>query len=107
MRLFLVIALSLTAAACKTGSSVAQKKSPALDSSKVVLSMTAPVVVYKTRQNYNHLVPITLSEDKEEIDSYPDPSDLTEENNYGKPIELEDGYLLDRRGVQQIGRAHV
>ena len=57
------------------------------------------VIVYKTRKNYNNLVPVTLSEDKAKITSYPDPKDLRSGSDYSTPIQLDKGYLLDRRGV--------
>ncbi len=61
----------------------------------------AHVVVYKTRGNYINNVPITLSEDRKSVLSYPDPSDLKVGNEFTMPTPLKDGYLLDRRGVSR------
>lgn len=61
------------------------------------LQITSPaVIVYKTRNNYNDLVPVELSADKTKIISYPDPKDV---QALPKPTELANGYLLDRRGI--------
>jgi len=57
------------------------------------------VIVYKTKANYNNLVPVTLSKDKKTIVSYPAPSDVTNGSGYATPVALHGGYLLDRRGV--------
>lgn len=72
--------------------------SSAMKSSKVArLHITgAAVVVYKTRQNYNDLVPVELSADKTKIVSYPDPKDI---QSLPKPTPLANGYLLDHRSI--------
>src|ERR1039458_8963912 len=57
------------------------------------------VVVYKTKANYNNLVPVELTDDKTKIVSYPDPKDVKTENGYSLPSSLNNGYLLDNRGI--------
>ena len=57
--------------------------------------------VYRTKKNYDQLVPILLSDDKKIIVSYPDPSDLLVENKLILPIHLHNGYLLDEKGINQ------
>ena len=57
------------------------------------------VVVYKTKANYNNLVPVELSDDKTKIVSYPSPSDVKTETGYQTPTLLNNGYLLDNRGI--------
>jgi hypothetical protein len=57
------------------------------------------VVVYKTKANYNNLVPVELSDDKTKIVSYPDPKDVKTENGYTLPSSLSKGYLRDNRGI--------
>lgn len=59
-------------------------------------AMIPKAIIYKTRADYNQLVPITMNEAKNSIVSYPDPSDI---NDYQKPVLLDNGYLLDRRGI--------
>jgi hypothetical protein len=58
-----------------------------------------PTLVYKTKANYNNLVPILLSDDKKEIISYPHPSDLKVGSTFVLPTLLNNGYLLDNRGI--------
>ena len=60
-----------------------------------------PVIIYKTKKNYNKNVAITLSDDKSTIVSYPDPRDVGENGNYCYPTRLKRGYLLDNRGIDQ------
>jgi hypothetical protein len=58
-----------------------------------------PVLVYKTKANYQNLVPVLLSDDKSQIISYPHPGDLKVENQFSYPGILRNGYLLDNRGI--------
>lgn len=56
-------------------------------------------MVYKTKNDYNNLVPVLLSDDKSEIVSYPHPTDLLTDSGYAVPATLNSGYLLDNRGI--------
>jgi hypothetical protein len=56
-------------------------------------------LVYKTSSDYNNLVPILLSDDKTEIISYPHPKDIKVGSGYQLPTLLNNGYLLDNRGI--------
>jgi hypothetical protein len=56
-------------------------------------------IVYKTKNNYNDLVAVILSDDKSEIISYPSPTDVKKEGYSPNPIILKNGYLLDNRGI--------
>jgi len=58
-----------------------------------------PALVYKTTADYNRLVPVLLSEDKTAIISYPHPSDIKIGDSHPYPTELNNGYLLDNRGI--------
>src|SRR5271154_7202519 len=58
-------------------------------------------IIYKTRKDYNHLVPVTLNEDKSKIVSYPSPKDVYYKGALAFPTELKKGYLLDNRGVSK------
>jgi len=60
----------------------------------------APVLVYKTKADYSHLVPVILNEAGDMIVSYPAPSDLYLDGVLAKPVQLENGYLLDQRGIR-------
>jgi len=59
------------------------------------------VVVYKTNNNYFLHVPVILSPDKKTIVSYPAPGDILYNGDLAYPIKLENGYLLDRRGISE------
>ena len=61
------------------------------------LDSTHAVVVYKTKNNYNRQVAVTLNTDKTTVISYPDPSDIRSFRPY--PIHLKSKYLLDQRGI--------
>ncbi len=59
------------------------------------------LIVYKTKKDYNNLVPVILSNDKTEIISYPHPKDLTVGNRFSTPTVLDSQYLLDNRGINE------
>lgn len=52
--------------------------------------------IYRTNGDYIDNVPIQMNADRTAIVSYPAPSDLSDSS---KPLQLADGYLLDRRGI--------
>jgi hypothetical protein len=62
-------------------------------------SAGAPTIIYKTKEEYNNKVPITLSEDKRKIVGYPHPKDIYQNGKLAIPTKLNNGYLLDNRGV--------
>lgn len=62
-------------------------------------TVSAPVVVYKTKKDYRDRVSVQLSADKRTITAYPAPSDVP----FQKPIELDGGYLLKR----MVGDAYL
>ena len=57
------------------------------------------VIVYKTRADYYYNVPVILSDDKSEIVSYPGIKDLYYKGKLAYPTRLNEGYLLDNRGI--------
>jgi hypothetical protein len=61
-------------------------------------SMVPKATIYKTNGDYNNNVPITLSADGKSVVSYPAPSDISSTST---PVALKDGYLLDRRGINE------
>ncbi len=102
----LLSAIALTLAACAT------KRTPATDAmtsatdtsgdrpAALVLDSRIPrAVIYKTKANYNDLVPVTMDEARSMIVAYPAPSDVVAGGTYARPTELAGGYLLDNRGV--------
>ena len=60
-----------------------------------------PVYIYKTTGDYFINVPVILSEDKTEIVSYPDPSDVMIGSKLAVPTKLTNGFLLDNRGINK------
>jgi len=64
--------------------------------------VTGPkVVIYKTRDNYFLHVPVSLSKNKRNVTSFPAPGDLKTNGELAMPLKLENGYLLDRRGINE------
>jgi hypothetical protein len=60
-----------------------------------------PAFVYKTKADYQKLVPVLLSDDKTTIVSYPHPDDLKNAGGYLMPTPLQNGYWLDNRGINK------
>ncbi|HBS86529.1 MAG: hypothetical protein A2W91_20130 [Bacteroidetes bacterium GWF2_38_335] len=58
-----------------------------------------PIIIYKTKKDYRKNVPVTLSDDKTKIASFPSPRDLTIKGELAMPLDMGRGYLLDRRGI--------
>jgi hypothetical protein len=58
-----------------------------------------PALVYKTRADYDKLVPVIMNDAKTVIVSYPHPNDLKNSKGYLLPVQLKKGYLLDQKGI--------
>jgi hypothetical protein len=67
--------------------------------SPFLLADTAPVIVYKSREDFSAYVPVRLSEDGSRIVSFPAPQDLKSGEHFLRPIRLKQGYWLDQQGV--------
>ncbi len=63
--------------------------------------VTAPVIIYKTNADFYNNVPVMLNDAKTDIVSYPDIVDVFYNGRLAYPTRLEDGYLLDNRGVSK------
>ena len=61
----------------------------------------APVIIYKTKKDYARQVPVILDEEKNSLASYPAPADLYYRGEFAMPKQLQDNYLLDRRGIDE------
>ena len=57
------------------------------------------VLIYKTKRDYRNLVPVVLSPDKKQVESYPAPADLPTGSATVLPVLLHKGYLLDKIGI--------
>lgn len=107
--LFIVISLT----GCKSQSSMKQESSvhPTMEEGVITqtmhpivdrnsLNITSPVVfVYQTKGDFYDKVPVILNEDGTQILSYPAPSDLKRGDALALPTRLDDGWLLDNRGI--------
>lgn len=60
-----------------------------------------PVIIYKTVKDYSRNVPVILSDDKSKIISFPGIRDIYYRNDFAYPVELANGFLLDRRGINE------
>lgn len=66
------------------------------------ISSTGPeAVIYQTKGDYRLLVPVILNADKTEIVSYPAPKDIRYKGKLALPTVLENGFLLDNRGINE------
>ncbi len=60
------------------------------------------IIIYKTRYNHYHSVPVLLNAEKTEVVGYPAKEDLLMGDGFfALPLQLEDGWLLDRRGISK------
>jgi hypothetical protein len=61
----------------------------------------APLIIYKTNADYYQNVAVTLNDEKTDIVSYPDIVDVYYNGKLAYPTKLENGYLLDNRGISK------
>ena len=64
-----------------------------------ISSSSPQLIIYKTRGNYNNLIPVLLSDDKSQIISYPHPKDIKIGDEFQFPTMLNKEYLIDNRGI--------
>ncbi|MFZ4401621.1 MAG: hypothetical protein ACOYO1_16440 [Bacteroidales bacterium] len=64
-----------------------------------VVRVIAPVIIYKTNADFYSNVPVILNDEKTDIVSYPDVKDVFYNGQLAYPTRLENGYLLDNRGI--------
>lgn len=98
LKLFIMLLLSCLFLVSCTKKVIPQGSS---SSSKMKQSAipSAPCIIYKTKTDYSRYVPVMLSEDKNKIVSYPDIRDIYYKGNLAYPTALNDGFLLDNRGI--------
>jgi len=95
----LVFILLLNILGCKTNQIVYQKNREIQQDYNPKLIPGPKALVYKTKGNYNNLVPVIMSEDKSQIVSYPHPTDIKIDDKFQIPTLLHNGFLLDNRGI--------
>lgn len=92
---YVLLMAALTLSSCCSRKS-AQNATP---EEKPRMVATPQVIIYKTVKDYLQYVPVMLSEDKKTVVSYPAPQDIFYKGEFAYPVKLENGYLLDRRGI--------
>jgi hypothetical protein len=75
------------------------KNAEIMNSNQKVLVPGPKVIIYQTKDDYSKLVPVSLSEDRKSIDSYPDIKDVYFNGNLAYPTPLHKDYWLDNRGI--------
>ncbi len=96
--LLLVVIIAITSFSC---SNPGQSTSGAPIESTGVTSTGPDALIYKTKADYNALVPVILNAERTDIVSFPAPGDLKYRGKPAIPTELEDGFLLDNRGITE------
>lgn len=94
--LLLSVIIGFSMASCKC-----QKNCKKTEVNEASVSIIAPVVIYKTNGDFNKNVPVMMSDDKTDILSYPDITDMYYAGKLAYPTQLANGYLLDNRGVSK------
>ena len=97
----LIIMISIISCSHKTQVNDSQKMEEKEKTGSTVVQPSPSVIIYKTKEDYSDKVPVTLSDDKSKIISYPDSRDLIRNGELTLPIELHNGFLLDQRGIDQ------
>lgn len=86
----------------KTTEETAAIPAPVIEEAPGIVKVTGPaVIVYKTKNDYYNKVPVTLSEDKSMVVAFPAISDIYYQGELSLPAKLNDGYLLDNRGINK------
>lgn len=57
------------------------------------------LIVYKTQKDYYRNVPVIMTADGKALESYPDIRDIYFQGQLAYPTRLEQGYLIDNRGI--------
>jgi hypothetical protein len=71
------------------------------NSAKGVKTPGPSLYIYKTKADYYNNVPVIMNDSKTEIISYPHPTDLVVQGSLLLPTKLENGYLLDNKGINK------
>ena len=93
----LAITILLSGSCSRKTVVVAQSK----QNNPVVMKNNAlpPCIIYKTTGDYSMQVPVAMSADKSRITSFPDVRDVFINDDYTLPTKLDNGFLLDNRGI--------
>jgi hypothetical protein len=86
---------------CKCQKNGEQAVMPKKNNMSESVRVIAPVVIYKTNADFYNNVPVMLNDAKTDIVSYPDIVDVFYNGKLAYPTRLENGYLLDNRGISK------
>lgn len=99
---FLIIFSATLILSCSNSKVNKTGQSEPKDEQSTVKSKAGPkVIIYKTSADYSNNVPVTLSEDKSKIVAYAGIKDIFYKGEFAYPTKLNNGYLLDNRGIDQ------
>lgn len=71
------------------------------DIEKIQPAAGPKVIIYKTKADYYHNVPVTLNEERTAVSSYPGIIDLFYKGEFAYPSKLNNGFLMDNRGIDE------
>ncbi len=94
-----VLFLMIVFVSCSNSSKVNDSKKAENEMSGKKDAAGPPTIIYKTSSDYYDKVAVTLSEDKKDIVNYPGIKDVYYKGELAYPTKLNDGYLLDNRGI--------
>lgn len=106
MNKLLLIILAISIMACQ-GSKKSSSENNTIEPSDViedieVVNRDVPIaMIYKTIADFYENIPVIMDDEKNEIISYPSPSDIYYNDKLSKPSKLKNGYLLDKRGINK------
>jgi hypothetical protein len=95
----LILFATILLAGCHCHRNAIEEKPDVPKSVRPATAVSAPILVYKTKKDYAQYIPVIMDKEKTRIVSYPDPSDVYYEGKLAYPTPLENGYLLDNRGI--------
>ena len=103
VKTLIIVGLLLILSSFSCNNNQTRKEKPKTDQEEtdVVPKAGPPVIIYKTKVDYTKNVPVVLNEEKTAVVSYPDKRDVKKGGEFSYPGELNDGYLLDNRGIDK------
>ena len=97
-KMVFLFVLVLGVVSCKTEKI---EPAPAPERPQFTSVASPPAIIYKMKRDYSQNVPVLLSVDKQTIASYPHPRDLYLNGKLATPTQLQKGYWLDNRGINE------
>jgi hypothetical protein len=91
--------LSILLPGCKSSNKLIKNEIPGDE--LVSYHREARAIIYKTNGNFSDKVPVIMNEERTKIVSFPAPQDLLLNGKPVRPSLLNQGYLLDNRGINE------